>query len=79
MEGLVGIEPTTTYLRGRYSDQLSYKPIFGGTGENRTLHTLLAKQSRLTLEHAIPNCKWWLTKDSNLHCDVRGVVVYPLA
>lgn len=56
MEGLVGIEPTTTYLRGRYSDQLSYKPVFGGTGENRTLHTLLAKQSRLTLEHAIPYC-----------------------
>lgn len=37
MEGLVGIEPTTTYLRGRYSDQLSYKPVFGGPTGIRTL------------------------------------------
>ena len=78
MEGLVGIEPTTTYLRGRCSDQLSYKPVFGGPTVSRTL--IPCVQGRSNSRYTIsPNCKWWLTMDSNHQSFVRSEKVYPLA
>ena len=56
MEGLVGIEPTTTCLRGRYSGQLSYKPVFGGPTVSRTLISCVQGKSnnRYTIS---PDCK----------------------
>ena len=42
--GLNGLEPSTSRLSGGRSNQLSYKPTFGGDKRDRTADPLLAKQ-----------------------------------
>ena len=44
MVGSSGLEPPTSRLSGVCSNQLSYKPIYGGDKRNRTADPLLARQ-----------------------------------
>ena len=44
MVGLNGLEPSTSRLSGVRSNQLSYKPSYGGDKETRTPDPLLARQ-----------------------------------
>ena len=44
MVGLGGLEPPTSRLSGVRSNQLSYRPIYGGDEEIRTPDPLLARQ-----------------------------------
>ena len=44
MVGLSGLEPPTSCLSGMRSIHLSYRPIYGGDKEIRTLGPLRARQ-----------------------------------
>ena len=44
MVGLNGLEPSTSRLSGVRSNQLSYRPIYGGGKGIRTLDPLRARQ-----------------------------------
>ena len=44
MVGLSGLEPPTSCLSGMRSNHLSYRPIYGGDKETRTLGPLRARQ-----------------------------------
>ncbi len=44
MVGSSGLEPPTSRLSGVCSNQLSYKPVYGGDKRNRTADPLLARQ-----------------------------------
>ena len=44
MVGLSGLEPPTSRLSGVRSNHLSYRPIYGGDKEIRTLGPLRARQ-----------------------------------
>ena len=44
MVGLDGLEPSTSALSEQRSNQLSYRPIYGGGKGNRTLDPLRARQ-----------------------------------
>ena len=52
MVGLSGLEPLTSRLSGVRSNQLSYRPEFGGDEENRTPDPLLARQVLSQLSYA---------------------------
>ena len=41
MVGRAGFEPATLGLKDRYSSQLSYRPVFGTSGGDRTLSRTL--------------------------------------
>lgn len=49
------LTPLVAYLSRFTPLLLGHRLVFCGPGENRTHHTLLARENRLALEHASPN------------------------
>ena len=63
MVGLSGLEPPTSCLSGMRSNHLSYRPIYGGDKETRTLGPLRARQLLSQLSYTPDNWAW---EDLNL-------------
>ena len=74
--GLSGLEPLTSRLSGVRSNQLSYRPEFGGDEENRTPDPLLARQVLSQLSYAPKFRRDEPSKlNINLKANVRRLVV----